>query len=231
LTVIENGKPVLTKVIKVNHPLIYKGVGFYQASYGEEPDRIKEARIYLIEGGSFSAAIDMPFRETRDVPGTDLQIRVTDYVPDFVKDLATGEVRSRSPEPKLPAIRLEITRQGKVVDSGWLIMGMEAHSARGELARFHFADYYPLLYTGIDIAKNPGVSLMFTGFGVACIGLSLSFFVSFRRIWVRISEERPGRSEVRIAGVSSKQPLALKQEIDGLYELLGSSYNRGRKEK
>jgi cytochrome c biogenesis protein len=114
-------------------------------------------------------------------------------------------------------------RLGKIVDSGWLILGMDTHSARGELARFHFADYYPLLYSGIDVVKNPGTSLMFTGFGIASIGLSLSFFVPFRRIWVRISEERPGQSEVRIAGVSNRQPLALKREIDGLYKIVGSA--------
>lgn len=222
LTVIENGKDILTKVVGVNHPLTYKGIGFYQASYGEESDKIKEVRIYFLEDGQFSAAIDVPFGEMRDVPGTDLGIRVTDYVPHFVKDLVTGEVRSRSLEPKLPAVRLEITRQGRVIDSGWLIMGMDAHST-GELARFHFADYYPLLYTGIDVVKNPGTSLMFAGFGVASLGLALSFLVSFRRIWVSIVEERPGQSEVRIAGVSNRQPLALKHEIENLYQLVGIS--------
>jgi len=224
LTVLERGKEVLTKVIGVNHPLTYKGIGFYQASYGDETDKIREARIYLLEGGQFSVAIDAPFRETMDVPGTDLRIRVTDFVPDFVKNLVTGEVRSRSPEPRLPAIRLELMRQDTVIDSGWLIRGMEGH-ATGELARFYFADYYPLLYTGISMVRNPGTSLMFTGFGVASIGLVLSFFVSFKRVWIRILEERPGQSQVRIAGISSRHPLSLKAEIDGLYESL--SIGRG----
>lgn len=226
LTVIENGKEVMTKVMGVNHPLTYKGVGFYQASYDERPEGIREARIYLVDGGTSAVGIDVPFGETRDVPGTDLQIRVTDYVPYFVKDLVTGEVSTRSLEPRLPAVKLEVMRLGKIVDSGWLIMEMDSHSARGELARFHFADYYPLSYSvisGIDVVRNPGTSLMFTGFGIASIGLSLSFFVPFRRIWVRISEERPGRSEVRIAGISNRQPLALKREIDGLYEIVGSA--------
>jgi cytochrome c biogenesis protein len=221
LTVIENGKEILTRVVRVNHPLVYKGIGFYQASYGEEPGRIKEARIYLLDDGTFSAAMDVPFRETRDVPGTDLQIRVTNYVPHFVQDLVTGEVRSRSPEPKLPAIRVEVMRLGKIVDAGWLILGMEAHSSRGELARFHFADYYPLLYTGIDVTRNPGAPLMFAGFGVATVGLLFSFLVSFKRIWVRIFEDRPGQSELSIAGVASRYPLALKREIEELYQSLG----------
>jgi len=34
LTVLENGKEVLTKTIEVNDPLFYKGIRFYQSSYG-----------------------------------------------------------------------------------------------------------------------------------------------------------------------------------------------------
>lgn len=33
ITVIEKGQPVLTKIVKVNRPLKYKGYAFYQASY------------------------------------------------------------------------------------------------------------------------------------------------------------------------------------------------------
>ena len=35
LTIIENGKPVLRKTIEVNKPLKYRGIYFYQASYGQ----------------------------------------------------------------------------------------------------------------------------------------------------------------------------------------------------
>lgn len=36
LTIIEKGKDILTKTIEVNHPLSYKGVWFYQSSYGTD---------------------------------------------------------------------------------------------------------------------------------------------------------------------------------------------------
>ncbi|MEK9148727.1 MAG: cytochrome c biogenesis protein ResB [Candidatus Desantisbacteria bacterium] len=34
LTCLEKGKPVLTKTIEVNHPLVDKGIWFYQADFG-----------------------------------------------------------------------------------------------------------------------------------------------------------------------------------------------------
>jgi cytochrome c biogenesis protein len=231
LTVVEGGKDVLTKVIEVNHPLTYKGLSFYQASYGQEPDRFREARIIYFADEQAHTVIDIPFEETRRVPGTNMEIRVTDFVPHFVKDLTTGRVRTRSLEPKMPAVRMEVLREGEVVGDGWLIMGMDAHSGTEELGHFHFADYFPLFYTGIDVTTNPGVVLMFTGFGVASMGILLSFFISYRRIWVKVLPTEGGHSELRIAGMSRRDPLALKREIDKLYELVAATETHGKGEE
>jgi cytochrome c biogenesis protein len=217
LTVIEGDREILKKVIEVNHPLTYKGVSFYQASYGEDPTRIREARLVLIENGEASSILDVPFRDVAEVPGTDLTVTVTDYVPDFVMDLSTGVVSSRSDEPRLPAVRLDVLRHGQVVDSGWLVMDMEVHTGHGELGRFVFADYFPAFYTGLDVVKNPGISLMFTGFGVATLGISLSFLTHYRKLWIKIVETRPSRCEMSVAGTSTKHRLALKEEVRELY--------------
>ncbi|MFH1563283.1 MAG: cytochrome c biogenesis protein ResB [Nitrospirota bacterium] len=39
LSIIENGKEILTKTIEVNYPLNYKGIRFYQASYKVDVDK------------------------------------------------------------------------------------------------------------------------------------------------------------------------------------------------
>ncbi|UCF78290.1 MAG: cytochrome c biogenesis protein ResB [Candidatus Eiseniibacteriota bacterium] len=230
LTVLDGEREVLTKVIEVNHPLTYNGISFYQASYGEDPTKVKEARIVFAGEEGTRTIIDLPFRVRKQIPDTEVEAEVTDYVPHFVKDLATGEVRSRSLEPRLPAIRLEVSRGGAVVAAGWLVKGMDVHSGSGELGRFHFFDYYPAFYTGIDVAANPGVALMFTGFGIASIGIFLSFFVPYKKIWVKVLETGKGRSELRMAGVSRKDPFTLKREIDGLYKFAATAETRGKGE-
>lgn len=244
LTVIQGGREVVTKTVEVNHPLVYGGLGFYQASYGQDPSAIRDAGLFYTEvegegegqghgqsqgegqggphsegeGPSSSVELILPFRQKTPVPGTDLEVMVTDYVPHFVKDLATGVVSSRSNEPKLPAIKLDVLQDGKMIDSGWLVEGMDAHSMDTVLGRFHFAWYTPLFYSGIDVAKNPGVSLLLVGFGAASVGIFLSFFVPWERIWIRISQQGPGRSQVRIAGASSKGQAGFKRELDRLRE-------------
>ncbi|MBN1505069.1 MAG: cytochrome c biogenesis protein ResB [Candidatus Eisenbacteria bacterium] len=218
LTVIEGGREVVRKVIEVNHPLTYGGISFYQASYGQDPSRIREARLLIVEGDSASAALDVPFLVKTAVPGTDVAVEVTRYVPDFVMDLATGIVGSRSGEPRLPAIKLEVTRGGQVLESGWLIMGMDIHGDRGELGRFRFVDFYPEFYTGLDVVTNPGLKLMLVAFGVITVGIFLSFLTYYRRVWVRVREVAPGRSELRVAGASSKHHYSLTQELSEIRE-------------
>ncbi|MBI4651510.1 cytochrome c biogenesis protein ResB, partial [Candidatus Desantisbacteria bacterium] len=45
LSIIENGKTVLTKTIEINHPLKYKGIMFYQNTYREPID--KDLSVYV----------------------------------------------------------------------------------------------------------------------------------------------------------------------------------------
>ena len=239
LTVIEGGREVVTKTVEVNHPLIHGGLGFYQASYGQDPSAIRDARLFYSES-AFEAAdesgsphgetppveLTLQFRQKAPVPGTDLEVVITDYVPHFVKDLATGVVSSRSEEPELPAVKLDVLRDGNVVDSGWLIEGMDFHSRDTLLGRFHFAWYTPLFYAGIDVTKNPGVSLLFVGFAVASVGIFLSFFVPWERVWIKIDQQGSGRSQVRIAGTSSKGQAGFKRRMERLREFAAETAGR-----
>ena len=47
LTVVDGGKSVVTKTISVNDPLVYKGIWFYQSSYGDAWDQIEVARVNI----------------------------------------------------------------------------------------------------------------------------------------------------------------------------------------
>ncbi|MFH0777668.1 MAG: cytochrome c biogenesis protein ResB [Candidatus Eisenbacteria bacterium] len=219
LTVVEQGHEVFTKVIEVNHPLTHKGVGVYQSSYGEEPDRIKEARLYLVEGDSVLSVVDVPFGKVARVPGTDMEVALTGFVPDFVMDLSTGVVSTRSSEPNLPAVRLEVVRDGAVVDGGWVLLHMESHSSNRELSRFHFVGYYPAFYTGLSFTVNRGISLLLSAFVLAGVGIFLSFFVPFERIWIGIARGRPTGALVRIAGASSRSPMGMERTIESFHAL------------
>ena len=71
LTVIDQGTPTTTKTITVNDPLVYKGIWFYQSSYGDAWDQIEAARINIKEKGSdkIIATVDLEWNKEKAVDG------------------------------------------------------------------------------------------------------------------------------------------------------------------
>ncbi|MCK7503046.1 MAG: cytochrome c biogenesis protein ResB [Desulfobacterales bacterium] len=72
LTILENGRPVLTKDIIVNDPLQYKGINFFQSSYGAMPPSDFELSFTrnatgetLRERVSIGQSVDLPESATR----------------------------------------------------------------------------------------------------------------------------------------------------------------------
>jgi cytochrome c biogenesis protein len=71
------------------------------------------------------------------------------------------------------------------------------------------------MYTGLQVAKDPGVWVVWLGCLLMVVGIYAAFFVSHRRIWVRIQN-----SAVTIGGNASKNQGAFRQYLDGLVEKL-----------
>jgi cytochrome c biogenesis protein len=78
LTILENGKEVLKKAVQVNHPLHYKGLAFYQSSYGvlhdvtlgiQRKDKREKSLLKTFEG------------ETVPIPNSNTSLRVLKYAP------------------------------------------------------------------------------------------------------------------------------------------------------
>ena len=76
LTVLENGKEVLKKKIEVNHPLYYKGVAFYQSSYGALHGVTLGVQG---KGKKEKTLLRMSEGETAPIPGSPVMIRVLNY--------------------------------------------------------------------------------------------------------------------------------------------------------
>jgi hypothetical protein len=83
---------------------------------------------------------------------------ITDFEPDFVIDLPTHSITSRSIEPKNPAFRLIVREQGVPQDTTWAFLNMPPHFARNsllafEILRIEFADRPPLLRDSTDLGR------------------------------------------------------------------------------
>ena len=55
------------------------------------------------------------------------------------------------------------------------------------------------MYTGLQVAKDPGVEIVWLGCLLMVVGIYSAFFLSHRRVWVRIQD-----GAVTIGGNASK---------------------------
>ncbi len=216
--ILKDGKILKHKVIQVNHPLEYKGLRFYQASFGEAPDRLEKADILVVDKqkkqflGRFSLAWDKPV----PIPRTPYTLKVVRYVSDFAFDPKTGSVFTQSEKPKNPAVQIEVYQDGKLLGSPWLFYKFPQVQVLKSVPEFFiFGGYHAPFYTGLELAKDPGVPVVWTGSFLLVGGLFLSSFIFHRKIWLRVRPHGEGLS-VAVGGFGHKDKIGFEREFEAI---------------
>ena len=160
LTVIEKGKPVLTKTIEVNHPLVYKGIWFYQSDYSVDVNEVKIA----FDGKDFKVKIGEAF----DIPEKSLRVKVSQFLPDFVMD--EKEAYSRSRSLNNPAVKLEVYEGGSLKFSQWVFYKFPDYHQKKEY-NFKLTGFSGSEITGLQVTKNPGLAFVWIGCGLLMVGI------------------------------------------------------------
>lgn len=183
LTIVENGKEILHKDIKVNSPLTYKGITFYQSSYQGHQDFL----IWITETATNeSKQFSLPFQQQSSWDGKNLHFGI-------INAEASGQQVLRA---KIwfkvgddPAVTQWITNS----DNASIISGGKRFSVKIK----------QLYSTGLQVAKDPGVWIVYTGCGLLLFGLYMAFFTSHKRIWL-YQHVTPTEKLVYLAGSANK---------------------------
>jgi len=77
------------------------------------------------------------------------------------------------------------------------------------------------MYTGLQVARDPGVEVVWLGCLVMMLGIYVAFFMSHRRIWVRIQD-----GTVTVGGNASKNQGAFQQLFETLVKRLETELSR-----
>jgi len=110
LTIIDNGKEVLTSDIIVNEPLYYKGVRIYQASFGDGGSDITFKLFHMDGSEKISFAKVQVYKTWKD-ENTGMSIKVTDFKPYNVENMANpGEPKDF--QDLGPAVEYELRGPG-----------------------------------------------------------------------------------------------------------------------
>jgi cytochrome c biogenesis protein len=226
LTVIDKSGPVLSKIIEVNHPLSYNGFVFYQSRYGwnwENPSL--EIWVKKREDPSFLKRAELRLGGTAKLEEDNMEFTAVHFVPDFIIN-ENNEPVTRSLEPNNPAAFIEGTQDGEKVFSGWIFANFpdfaRIHSDVETDLIFELKSFRGSPYSGLQVAKDPGVNFIWAGCIFLMIGLSVAFYWPPSEMKF-IIEERQGKTEIIAGGIAKKFKDAFQSEFDRIISSLRST--------
>lgn len=234
LTIIEHGKPVYKKDIIVNDPLRYKGINIFQSSYGKMPSGALQKEEIHTKDPPEDITLNFAIKKSGKLYKIKAVIGKPSDIPEGLGKFVIVEYRKSAefggqnigqafmgiltPKDKDPVnIMLPLhfpnfdkMRRGAVVIS---VAEQETKIFNpGEKSDQRY-------YTGLQITKDPGVWVVYTGFIGMIIGIFITFFMSHQRMCIEIVKSGKN-SQVIVSGTSNKNKLAMQNRVKKIAEKL-----------
>lgn len=211
LTILDNGKEVIKKVIDVNNPLQYKGITFYQASYGFIPNRDAIFKFTVTSNSGTKEGVNVKFGEPFTIPGTSVSGKVLDFSPALAVD-ESGKLYTYAGMMLNPAAFVEFSENGIMKYRQWILV-RSPQTWKVADGIVEFMHLWGAQYTGLQVRKDPGVWVVYLGCMIMALGLYTSFFMGHSRVWVSVRDEKGG-AKVVIAASVNKNKISFEQKID-----------------
>ncbi|MBF0337930.1 MAG: cytochrome c biogenesis protein ResB [Nitrospirae bacterium] len=227
LTVMESGKEVLKTSIEVNRPLSYKGYTFYQASYGALGEENGVLIFRMTSKNGKSEVISKYVGDSFKLPESDLEARIMAFSP------ALGFNKDEKPYTYTemlnnPAVYVLFREKGNDKYGGWIFKRYPKSWDIPDGSKLELIDNWGYQYTGIQVRKDPGVWIVYLGCICMTLGLYFAFFLSHKRIWVLLLNNK-GNVEIKIAASAHKNKGAFDTNIDKAFGTLRDQVTADKK--
>jgi cytochrome c biogenesis protein len=194
LVVYENGQEVKRQTVRVNDPLRIGDVSFYQSFYGPA------AQMVVKDGaGKELVAAGVPLAWSTD----DSRKIGTFAIPSAgLTAWVVGTTGSNDPQVKPGQMRVELYQasgSGAAVAQATIDQGKPT-----VIEDLTFTFERETQFTGLSVAKDPGVMIVWFGCLLLMGGFVAVFLLPHRRIWARIAPLPGGRTSVALACAGRK---------------------------
>ncbi len=237
LTILEGGKAVKQKDIIVNDPLRYRGINLFQSSYGKLPPEkmprpaepaSEPADAYSLSFTSRASGMSYTLTVTVGVP-VDIPEGLGKFVYMAHEANATfrgmdvgaalkGILTPAEGEPVEVLLPLKFANFDKM-RGGDVIITVANQSQEKFTPQQPDAERY---YTGLQVTRDPGVWLVYTGFVLMIAGCFVTFYLSHQQVCIVI-ETLKKNSRVTFAGITNRNKLAMKNTVEKIYTAMTDS--------
>lgn len=189
LILYRNGAQIARQTIRVNDPLRYGSLSFYQSFYGPAI-----AMTVTDKSGKAIYQDGVPLAwETQDgtrrigslsVPGSDVTVWI----------VGTAGLNDSLIRPGQVRLELYNATTGNALDQRTIDQGKP--TTIGDLT---FTFGREIQYTGLSVASDPGAPLVWLGSFLLIAGFTIRLFLPFRRVWGRLEMRSDGRGVLALA--------------------------------
>ena len=203
LVILEDGKEIVHKRIEVNDPLTYKGIKFYQSSYGSAGNA-----FFKVKATEKATGKVMEFKAHQ---GEHVQIEngysfaVTNFTENDRNFGPAMQLHVNSPDGKHGAPFVVWKNHPKL------------DVKRGGIYSFTLLGYDQPFFTGLQVAKDPGVNIVWAGCFLIVFGSLTAFFFSHKRIWVCLEDDGK-KTKVMMAGNAHRNQPGFSLAFDDLQQ-------------
>ncbi|HTM42688.1 MAG TPA: cytochrome c biogenesis protein ResB [Terriglobales bacterium] len=214
LTVLEQGREVANKEIAVNDPLVYRGVRFYQSSYGHT-GTVEKLVLGAIPLGNGEA------KEIALAPGqaaaidSDTTVRLAEFIPDYV--VRDGQIYTRSEQVQNPAVHLVVESKSSGRKVNYWMPDIQGFAENGSSPyNFEARNLEMAYFTGLQVSHEPGQWAVWAGVLLMGLGLAAVFYLVHQRFWAMATFTRRGDCVLWVGGAANKNKDAFEERFRAL---------------
>lgn len=204
VTFLQDGKEVQKNSMVVNDPAEFKGIDFYQASYGNSS---KLSVRITKDGKAFDLVLDEP-RRGYPLPGGGLVGFVDVHQNVKMGEMYNGPVARMLYQP-----------------AGGQTMGVTAFKLGSKMppkgpVKIELKEVKVVPYSGLEVKYDPGVWFIWVGCTIMVIGFIIAFYFAHRKVWIRLEPAGNNRTRLEIAGSTNKNKIGLERIMQRLSDNL-----------
>ena len=222
---------ILTRDIIVNDPLRYKGISFYQASYGkldsapvagEKLARVEFTLNFQSSDSGMGYVRKLKLNDTAELPEKLGSFTLLRFLPraefggQSMGPAVVGVLKANPGGEEQILLPLQFQNFDKMRQGSVTISVVDPPPEEIPLDKGAMEERF---YTGLQVTKDPGVWVVYSGFILMIAGCFITFFMPHQQILVEIQPQADG-CRVRLSGLAPRNKVGIRRTVALLSEKL-----------